>query len=62
MRIRCEKCGTIHDARGGHKCPSNRMGMLIGVRCHPELVEKLDEVRGSATRPAYIREILEREL
>ena len=41
---------------------SNYMDVLIGVRLHSRLAEKLDKARGGMTRPAKIREILEKEL
>ena len=42
--------------------PTSRMDKLIGVRLHSELIDKLDKARGGMTRPAKIREILEKEL
>ena len=40
----------------------DRMTILVGVRITTTMAKKLDKKRGGMTRPAKIREILEREL
>ena len=41
---------------------SGKYHRLVGLRISDELLDKLDKARGGMTRPAKIREILEKEL
>lgn len=51
--------------RDGASSPSHRgrvKGFLVGVRLQPELLAKLDRLRGKLSRPEQIRLLLEERL
>ena len=54
----------VSDDMAAYKPPKfeDNLTVLIGVRISKEAAQKLDQKRGGMTRPAKIREILEREL
>ena len=56
------KINTVYDAQIDRGINERKYNRLIGLRVSDDMLKKLDEARGAATRPAKIREILEREL
>lgn len=56
--------GVSPQVRPSRPAPHEKVGVgtLVAVRLQPDLLARLDRARGGLTRPALVREILEREL